>query len=149
MVYAIHSHVAFSDLPHTELDPGDRVKVLSVVVDRLRDAGLDVLYVDYSSPNGEVSAVKAIVPGLEVETMSYGRIGPRNLRRLLDRDSDLIVTGDASGRPAARRILLAPEWEAELGQAWFDFEELERTVGNLYPLYREPGRHVAALAAER
>ena len=72
-VYAIHSHVAFSDLPHTELDPGDRAKVLSVVVDRLRDAGLDVLYVDYSSPNGEVSAVKAIVPGLEVETMSYGR----------------------------------------------------------------------------
>ena len=60
-----------------------------MVVDRLRDAGLDVLYVDYSSPNGEVSAVKAIVPGLEVETMSYGRIGPRNLRRLLDRDSDL------------------------------------------------------------
>lgn len=148
-VYAIHSHVAFSDLPHTDLDPGDRAKVLGVVVDCLRDAGLDVFYVDYSSPNGEVSAVKAIVPGLEVETMSYGRIGPRNLRRLLDRDSDLIVSGDASGRPAARRILLAPEREAELGPAWFDFEALERTVGNLYPLYREPRRHVAALAAER
>jgi thiazole/oxazole-forming peptide maturase SagD family component len=147
-VYAIHSHIASSDLPHTELDPGDRAKVLSLVADRLRDAGFDVLYVDYSSPNGEVSAVKAIVPGLEVETMSYGRIGPRNLRRLLDRDSDLIVTKDASGRPAARRILLTPEKEAELGPAWFDFEALERTVGNLYPLYREPGRHVAALAAE-
>jgi ribosomal protein S12 methylthiotransferase accessory factor len=90
-VYAIHSHVAFSDLPHTELDPGDRAKLLVVVVDRLRDAGLDVLYVDYSSPNGEVSAVKANVPGLEVETMSYGRIGPRNLRRLLERDSDLVI----------------------------------------------------------
>ena len=148
-VYAVRSHVAFSELPHTELDPGDREQVLSVVVDRLHDAGLDVLYVDYSSPNGEVSAVKAIVPGLEVETMSYGRIGPRNLRRLLDRDSDLIVTGDAGGRPAARRILLTQEWEAELGPAWLDFEALERTVGNLYPLYREPGRHVAALAAER
>jgi ribosomal protein S12 methylthiotransferase accessory factor len=147
-VYAIHSHVAFSDLPHTELEPGDRAKVLGVVVDRLCDAGPDVLYVDYSSPNGEASAVKAIVPGLEVETMSYGRIGPRNLRRLLDRDSDLIVTTDASGRPAARRILLTPEWEAELGPAWFDFEASERIVGNLYPLYREPGRHVAALAAE-
>jgi hypothetical protein len=87
------------------------------VARRLRDAGLDVFYVDYSSPNGEVSAVKAIVPGLEVETMSYGRIGPRSLHRLLDRDSDLIVTGDASGRPAARRILLAPEREAQLGPA--------------------------------
>jgi YcaO cyclodehydratase, ATP-ad Mg2+-binding len=121
-----------------------------VVVDRLHDAGLDVLYVDYSSPNGEVSAVKAIVPGLEVETMSYGRIGPRILRRLLDRDSELVVTGDASGRPAARRILLTPEKEAELGPpAWFDFEAMERTVADLYPLYREPGRHVAVLAAER
>jgi ribosomal protein S12 methylthiotransferase accessory factor len=148
-VYAVHSHVAFSDLPHTELDPGDRTTLLGVVVNRLRDAGLDVLYVDYSSPNGEVSAVKAIVPGLEVETMSYGRIGPRNLRRLLDRDSDLVVTGDASGRPGARRILLTPEREAELGPAWLDYEAMERTVGNLYPLYREPGRHVAALASER
>ena len=148
-VYAVHSKVAFSDLPHTELDPGDRTKLLGVVVDRLRVAGLDVLYVDYSSPNGEVSAVKAIVPGLEVETMSYGRIGPRNLRRLLDRDSDLVVTGDASGRPGARRILLTPQREAELGPAWLDYEAMERTVGNLYPLYREPGRHVAALASER
>ncbi len=116
-VYAVHSHVAFSDLPHTELDPGDRARLLGVVVGRLRHVGLDVLYVDYSSPNGEVSAVKAIVAGLEVEPMSYGRIGPRNLRRLLDRDSDLVVTGDASGRPAARRILLTPEREAELGPA--------------------------------
>jgi len=147
-VYAVSSHVKFSDLPHTGLDPGDRAALLSVVVDRLRDAGHDVLYVDYSPPNGEVSAVKAIVPGLEVETMSYGRIGPRNIRRLLDRDSDLVVTGDTRGRPAARRILLTPEREAELGPAWLDYEAVERTVADLYPLYREPGRHVAALAAE-
>jgi hypothetical protein len=147
-VYAVHSHVAFSDLPHTELDPGDRARLLGVVVGRLRDAGLAVLYVDYSSPNGEVSAVKAIVAGLQVETMSYGRLGPRNLRRLLDRDSDPVVTGDASGRPAARRILLTPEREAELGPAWLDYEAMERTVANFYPLYREPGRHVAALVAE-
>jgi thiazole/oxazole-forming peptide maturase SagD family component len=147
-VYAVRSRVAFSDLPHTGLDPGDRTKLLDVVVDRLRDAGLDILYVDYSSPSGEVSAVKAIVPGLEVETMSYGRIGPRNLRRLLDRDSDLVVTGDAGGRPAARRVLLTPQMEAELGPAWLDYEAVERTVADFYPLYREPGRHVAALAAE-
>jgi thiazole/oxazole-forming peptide maturase SagD family component len=147
-IYAVRSQVAFSDLPHTELDPGDRAELLGIVTDRLSDAGLDVLYVDYSSPNGDVSAVKAIVPGLEVETMSYGRIGPRNLRLLLDRDSDLVVIGDAGRRPAARRILLTPEWEAELGPAWLDYDAVGRTVGNLYPLYREPGRHVAALAAE-
>jgi YcaO cyclodehydratase, ATP-ad Mg2+-binding len=147
-VYKVDSRVEFSDLPHTGLDPADRDTLLGVVADRLRDAGLDVLYVDYSSPNGEVSAVKAIVPGLEVETMSYGRIGPRNLSRLLARNSDLVVTGDAGGRPAARRILLSPEREAELGPAWLDYDAVGCTVEDLYPLYREPGRHVAALAAE-
>ena len=147
-VYAVSSHVAFSKLPHTEIDPEDRVKLLSVVVEHLHEAGLDVLYVDYSSPNSDISAVKAIVPGLEVETMSYGRIGPRNLRRLLDRNSGLVVTGDTGSRPSVRRILLTPEGEEEMGPAWLDYEAVEHTVGNLYPLYREPGRHVAALAAE-
>jgi ribosomal protein S12 methylthiotransferase accessory factor len=90
----------------------------------------------------------AALEDLEVETMSYGRIGPRNLRRLLDRDSDLVVTGDAGGRPAARRILLTPQTEAELGPAWLDYEAVERTVADFYPLYSEPGRHVAAPAAE-
>jgi thiazole/oxazole-forming peptide maturase SagD family component len=145
-IYSVRSRVAFSTLPHTEINPDDRTKLLGIVASRLRDADLDVLYVDYSSPNIEVNAVKAIVPGLEVETMSYGRIGARNLHRLLD--SDLVVAGEAGGRPAARRILLTPEKEAEMGPAWLDYEAVERTVANLYPLYREPGRHVAALAAE-
>jgi ribosomal protein S12 methylthiotransferase accessory factor len=147
-VYAVRSRVAFSDLPHTDIDPGDRAALLEVVAERLHDANLDVLYVDYSTLGGEVSAVKAIVPGLEVETMSYGRIGPRNLRRLLDRDSVLVISGDAGSRPAARRILLTPEMESEMGPAWLDYEAVERTVANFYALYREPGRHVAALAAE-
>jgi ribosomal protein S12 methylthiotransferase accessory factor len=145
-IYSVRSRVAFSTLPHTEINPDDRTKLLGIVASRLRNAGLDVLYVDYSSPKGEVNAVKAIVPGLEVETMSYGRIGARNLHRLLD--SDLVVAGEAGGRPAARRILLTPEKDAEMGPAWLDYEAVERTVANLYPLYREPGRHVAALTAE-
>jgi ribosomal protein S12 methylthiotransferase accessory factor len=37
----------------------------------------------------------------------------------------------------------------EMGPAWLDDEAVERTVANFYPLYREPGRHVAALAAEK
>lgn len=52
------------------------------------------------------------------------------------------------GRPAAHLILLTPEMEREMGRAWLDYEAVERTVANFYALYREPGRHVAALAAE-
>jgi hypothetical protein len=115
-VYEIRSQVAFSDLPHTELDPNDRAELLGIVSDRLHDAGL------------------------EVETMSYGRIGPRNPRQVMDRSSNLVV----SGRPAAY------SWRrsGKRSPAWLDYEALRRSVGNLYPLYREPGRHVAALAAE-
>jgi hypothetical protein len=28
---------------------------------------------------------------------------------------------------------------AELGPAWLDYEAVERTVADFYPLYREPG----------
>jgi lycopene beta-cyclase len=50
------------------------------------------------------------------------------------------VTADRPVFDAAAATLFDPLDE-------LDFEALERTVGNLYPLYREPGRHVAALAA--
>ena len=35
------------------------------------------------------------------------------------------------------------------GPAWFDRAGADRAVGELYALYREPGRHVAALAVAR
>lgn len=146
--------VALSEVPHTPMDeetPDYRERLLDVVVDRLAESGLEVLYLDLT-PGDEATnaakAIKALVPGLEVETMSYDRIGPRNLRRLLARGSDLVLTRDSEGRPGARRILLTPDLEAELGPAWLDHDVVERIVGDLYPLYREPGRHVAALAAE-
>ena len=142
-VFAVRRRVSFSGLPHTNLDPDDREGLLDLVAGRLRDAGLDVLYVDTSPPGGDAAAVHAIVPGLEVETASYGRIGARNLRRLLDRGSDLVRVGDAP--PGGGRVLLPGREEEKLGPAWLDFEALERTVGRLYPLYREPGRHVVPL----
>ena len=37
--------------------------------------------------------MKAIVPGLEVETMSYHRIGARGVRKLLSRGSPLVAMG--------------------------------------------------------
>lgn len=153
-VLTVRSRVELSEVPGEKLDedaPDYRERLLETVVGKLHGAGLEVLYLDLAPRNaetGDARAVKALVPGLEVETLSYGRIGPRNLRRLLDRGSDLVLTGDPGGRPGARRILLTPENERELGPAWLDYEAVERTVGGLYPLYREPGRHVAALAAE-
>ena len=142
--------VPFASLPDAGTDLGDRARLLAAVVRRLKDAGLDVLYVDYSPEGADGPwAVKAIVPGLEVETMSYGRIGARNLRRLLGRGSVLVRVGEAGERPKEdKRILLTERQEAELGTAWLDRGAVERSLGRLYPLYREPGRHVAALAVE-
>ena len=40
------------------------------------------------------------------------------------------------------RVLLVPEAEGRLGgPAWFSYAAAERTVGQQYPQYREPGRH--------
>lgn len=63
---------------------------LALVAGRLADAGLDVLVVDFSPPDEEIVALKAVVPGLEMETMRYHRIGERGQRRLLDRGSERV-----------------------------------------------------------
>ena len=50
--------------------------------------------------------------------------------------------------PGARPILLPGQNREESGPApWLDAELLQKRVGRLYPLYREPSRHVAALVA--
>ena len=150
-VLAVRSREKFSGLPHTEIDGDDREGLLATVAGSLREAGLDILYVDLSPQGGGTRVIHAIVPGLEVETMSYGRIGPRNLGRLLERGSDLVGLGEPpEDRPEARRILLTQADEERFGgPAWLDYAAVERTVGSFYPLYREPGRHVTALAMEQ
>ena len=144
-VFAVNTQVDFSSLPEYPTGAG-QVSAADLVAGRLREGGLDPLYVDLSPPGGEVRVVRAIVPGLEVETASYGRIGARNLRRMLRRDDGLVGTG---APPAgARPILLTEVRREEFGaRPWLDVEALNRQVGRLYPLYREPSRHVAALAA--
>jgi thiazole/oxazole-forming peptide maturase SagD family component len=145
-VFAAHSEVGFSSLPTIVNGCDDPTALANLVVDRLSEGGLDPLFVDLSPPGGEVRVVKAIVPGLEVETASYARIGARNLRRLLRRDEDLVGTDRPP--PGARSILLPERCREEFGPApWLDVGSLERRVGRLYPLYREPSRHVAALVA--
>ena len=145
-VFAAHSEVDFSSLPTLPGGAEAPDALADLVVDRLREDGLDPLFVDLSPPGGEVRVVRTIVPGLEVETASYARIGARNLRRLLDREDDLVgIDGPPSG---ARPILLPEQDREEFGPApWLDVKSLERRVGSLYPLYREPTRHVAALVA--
>ena len=144
-VLAVRGSVSLQSLPTVApgiVDgPHER---LAFVAGRLADAGLDVLAVDFSPPGGEIVALKAIVPGLEMETMSYHRIGERGLRRLLDRQSEWVSIGD--GRNGMRRVPLTAAAEARLGgPAWLDIDAIDCTVGTLYPLYREPSGHAAQL----
>ena len=146
-VFAVRSRVDFSSLPGAPGANGAAGTPADLVADRLRADGLDPLYVDLSPPGGEVGVVKAIVPGLEVETASYARIGARNLRRMLRRDDNLVGIDDPP--PGARPILLPEAAREEFGPSpWLDVEALESKVGRLYPLYREPSRHVTALVAD-
>ena len=151
--FSERERVPFTSLPSVP-ELGGPTDLLEKMTRRLAAEDFEVLYVDVS-PEGEgspdVRAAKVVVPGLEVETMSYGRIGGRNVRRLLARDLGLVGLGSPpKDRPHAKQVLLTKREEAELGgPAWFDYEAADRVVGRLYPLYREPGRHVAALEAER
>ncbi|MCJ2089105.1 YcaO-like family protein [Methylobacterium sp. E-005] len=139
-VYSERSTKRFSELPSTPAADGHaRGKI---ACDRLLEAGFDVLYVECSPPGGGVGVVKAIVPGLEVETMSYYRIGERNTKKLLDRDHPLITFGTES--ETLRPVRLTPEaLERFGGQPLFDTALAEQIVGRHYPLYREPESHHA------
>ncbi|MET0190941.1 MAG: YcaO-like family protein, partial [Pseudonocardia sediminis] len=86
VVWARRTTVAFSALP--TVPPGsldDPAALLEHLLAVLSD--FDVLVV--ASPPGPAAAVKVIVPGLEAETMSYGRIGARGVAGLLERGSAL------------------------------------------------------------
>ena len=93
-VYSERSTKRFAELPTTHAEDGHARG--RIACERLGAAGFDMLYVDASPQDGGVGIVKAIVPGLEVETMSYYRIGERNTRKLLERDHPLIRFGQAT-----------------------------------------------------
>jgi YcaO-like protein with predicted kinase domain len=136
-VLAHHRTARLADLPTYD---GDDLH--GHVTGALQDAGFDVL-VELQPSTGEAVAAKVLVPGLEVETMSYGRIGERGVRRLLDRGEALVSVGADPGGWARVHLTAAAE-ERLGGPAWFDRAGAEQRVGALYPLYREPGRHVVA-----
>ncbi len=96
----------------------------------------------------DVCVAKVVVPGLEVETLSYGRVGEVNARRLLGTDLDLVRRQERPGGTHRHRVLLTPEAEERLGgPVWYSYAVAERVVGPLYPLYREPPRHAVTLPA--
>lgn len=129
--------IPLGDLPVVDRSPQmpDRLRA---VLDLLARQGLTAWWVDLSPPGGEAHVVRVVVPGLEVETMSYGRIGPRNLDRLQARG----VGWAGWGQPPAGT--LAVEMSAER-RGWLDPGGLNRAVGDLYALYREPSRHAIPL----
>jgi len=151
-VFSVKSRKPFAELPGADRTPdaapSDTRSRGRLARERLEEQGFDVLYVDCSPPDRPIGVVKVIVPGLEVETMSYYRIGERNTRKLILRDSPLIVFGRES--ETRRPVRLSAEASERLrpltgGRApLFDTAEADRIVGPLYPLYREPEAHHVA-----
>lgn len=145
-VYSQRSIKPFTELPTTPAPDGHARG--TIARERLEQAGFDVLYVDCSPPGGGIGVVKAIVPGLEVETMSYYRIGERNTKKLIERDHPLIRFGTPTD--TLLPVRLTPEaLERFGGQPLFDVALAERIVGSHYPLYREPESHHAPFRYER
>ena len=147
-LFDVRSRVPFDSLPTAT--PPDSGAMLALLTDRLAQSSLEILYVDFTPPGSPAVALKAIVPGLEVETTTYQRLGARNLRRLLARGSDLVGVGHQNRPPEALPIRLTLTDAATFdSEPWFDPVALRQIVGALYPLYREPGRHVVALLEEQ
>ncbi len=130
---------AFDTLPK---NPGGDTRARGRFARETLDAaGFDVLAVDCSPPGAPIGVAKVIVPGLEVETMSYYRIGERNARKLIERDSPLIRFGEESATRRPVRLNAAALARFGGRQPLLDTAEVDRVVGPLYPLYREPEAH--------
>ena len=137
-------HVGLADLPSASPeDVAGSPARLAFLGERLAEAGMGIVVVDCSPQDSPVRVVRAIVPGLESETMSYHRIGRRGVARLRARRDGLVLDAPRAG---ALRVRLRPEDEAACGgPAWLDTDRVARLTAQLYPLYRECG----AFAAQR
>ena len=145
-VHAERVRKPFAELPTTPA-PDARVRG-RIAQARLQAGGLEPLYVDLSPPDRAIAVVKAITPGLEVETMSYHRIGERNAAKLIARDHPLVRFGAPTD--TLKPIRLTPQALERLGgQPLFDTALADAIVGPLYPLYREPEAHHVAHARRK
>lgn len=131
----------FETLPRTPA-PDHRARSAATPA-KVEAAGFDILTVDLSPPDRSVAVVKVIVPGIEVETMSYDRIGPRGVGKLMALDSPLIRFGEATD--TLRPVRMTPAALANFdAPPLFDVGLAREIVGPLYPLYREPEAHHVA-----
>ena len=143
-IFAVEQTVKLSQLPTIRVE--DDAHLLRTLTERLNAEELEIYYARFTPPGADVCVLKAVVPGLEVETMTYGRIGARNLKRLLERASPLVGLGQTPA--TARPIALSEADQQRFPGAWFDSAQLDEVIGPLYPLYREPGRHVLGFMEE-
>jgi ribosomal protein S12 methylthiotransferase accessory factor len=135
-IFRAESQLALDALPSSAARaPGE---LLELLLDRLLE--FDVLVVPGGRP-GDMRCAKVLAPGLEVETMSYLRIGERGTRQLLARGSDLVGRGEPSDADQLPVPLTAAAQDRLGGPVWIDRAAVRRAVGELYPLYREPRRH--------
>jgi ribosomal protein S12 methylthiotransferase accessory factor len=138
--------MAFDALPSWD-GPMAGEPLVQELAGRFARHGMEILYLDWSPPGTGVHVVKAVVPGLEVETMSYHRIGARGVRKLMERGSPLVGLGEPP--PGAAPVRLPADQAASFpAPPWLDVAEVDRIVGRLYPLYREPEVHSAPIALE-
>ena len=135
--------VAYADIiVQPAPDLGTPTEVLAYLLDRL--AGHEVLTT--ATRVGEVVVAKTLVTELEVESMSYGRVGELGVAAMLAGDLGLVRIGDGPTGEHAARVCLTPAAEERLGgPVWYSYAAAERIVGPLYPLYREPPRHSVSL----
>ena len=137
-LYQVRETVPFERLPRSDVETPDAKG--REAAQRLSEAGMDTVVVDLTPEGAPMHAVQVVTPGLEVETMSYYRVGVRNTRKLIEADSPLIVFGEETR--ARRPVRVPPEAYEEFGGTpLLDTEAVDRTVGRLYPLYREPSEH--------
>ncbi len=130
-IFSRRSVVRFGDLPTDQAaDP-------SVI---LAGHGLEILVADLTPPevhgDGAARAVKVVVPGTEVETVAYGRIGEAGVRRLVeDGRDDLACVGTRPDGDGWREVILTPGASERLGgPAWLDRDAVDAVARGLLPL---------------
>jgi len=141
-VFSTRKTIKFSSLPSVADDRVINAKErLQDITRRLAAENLSIYFFD-GSPNdiNGPKVVRAIVPGLEGETLSYWRIGARGARRLLLRKSTLV----SQDYPQTQHIQvpLRPAAQESIGgPVFFKVPEWEKVLHGHYPLYREPSPH--------
>jgi ribosomal protein S12 methylthiotransferase accessory factor len=133
-----YEQIVVPDLPDVSTQASLRDHLLTALDGG--EPGHDVLAV--TATEGAVTAAKVLVTDLEVEILSYGRIGELGSRRSLADDLDLVRRQDRPSDSHPHRVHLTAEAEERLGgPLYYSYTTAERIVGDLYPLYREPPRH--------